>query len=231
MQTRVNVILPEHLHNPSLLMLLHGLGDDENTWLQQVRLVPYLSNKQIVIVMPRVDRSYYANTQAGVKYFDYISNELLSRIHEWFNLDADADSTFVAGQSMGGYGALKVILNRPNCFKAAFVLSGVTDLLLQWKNHPERDKWYHELFGNQDKLRGSNSDLPFLIKHWLSIDKPIIRQICGKQDPFYKMNQDFQEAATEAGFDCKLKTVQGAHQWSVWNCAIQLVLQAIEEMK
>lgn len=34
MQTRVNVILPDYTNNPKVLLLLHGLGYDENSWLE-----------------------------------------------------------------------------------------------------------------------------------------------------------------------------------------------------
>lgn len=53
MKTRVNVILPEHItKNGKVLLLLHGLGDDENAWLDQTRIVSYASQTNITIIMP-----------------------------------------------------------------------------------------------------------------------------------------------------------------------------------
>ncbi|MFL2020377.1 alpha/beta hydrolase-fold protein [Weissella hellenica] len=76
MNTRVNVILPDHPKDKGkILLLLHGLHDDENSWINQTRLVSYASKTQITIIMPRADRSYYTNRDGDSQYFDYIGEE------------------------------------------------------------------------------------------------------------------------------------------------------------
>ncbi|MCX2455067.1 alpha/beta hydrolase [Lacticaseibacillus nasuensis] len=227
MRTRITAVLPEHPNHPVVLLLLHGLGDDETVWLTQTRLVSYAEQKQVVILMPRVDRSYYANSDSGVRYFDFVSDELLTRCADWLCFSCQPSATFVAGVSMGGYGALKVALNAPTRFAGAFVLSGVTDLVKQWQEHPERDSWYSGLFGSMNDLRGSSSDLPGLVRAWGSAPRPFIRQICGRADPYYQMNLSFQQLASSHGFDCSLETVAGAHEWWVWDQAIQSVLTEV----
>lgn len=141
MKTRVNVILPEHFDKDGqVLLLLHGLGDDENAWLEQTRIVSYASESNITIIMPRVDRSYYTTSVGGPKYFEYVSQEILQRCQEWFNIPNNEEQIFIAGISMGGFGALKVGLTNPKKFKQIFVMSAMADILTNWRNNSERDE-------------------------------------------------------------------------------------------
>lgn len=73
MNTSVNIILPEYPKGSGkTLLLLHGLGEDENAWLNQTRLTDYASQTDITIIMPRVDRSYYTSRDGDSQYFEYI---------------------------------------------------------------------------------------------------------------------------------------------------------------
>lgn len=229
MRTRISCILPENPHNPAILILLHGLGDDENVWLEQTRLAEYASRFQVIIIMPRVDRSYYTNTGGGVRYFNYVADELIDRCSAWFGFNPVRDKTFIAGVSMGGYGALKVALNRPKTFSGCYVLSGVTDLGDQWDRNPDRNAWYDELFGSRSKFIGTSNDLIYLTKHFPKGEAhPFIYQFCGRNDSLYQMNFKYQQLAQKAGFNTLLKTVSGAHEWSLWDKGILEVLKSIE---
>ncbi|WP_125767624.1 alpha/beta hydrolase [Lapidilactobacillus wuchangensis] len=230
MRTRVNVVLPEHpAEDLSVLLLLHGLSDDENVWLEQTKLAAYASNKQVAIIMPRVDRSYYTNEVNGSHYFDYLT-ELLQRCRQWFNLTIKPSRTFVAGVSMGGFGALKVALNQPEEFSKAYLLSAMVDIQASWRAHPDRDAWYRSLFGSPAALQGTENDLTGLIKHWsAAIRRPAIMQICGDHDPFYEINQQLHQDLLANQFDNDLEIVPGAHEWRVWDSAIQTVLSDIDE--
>lgn len=230
MRTRVNVILPEHPESDlSILLLLHGLSDDENVWLEQTKLAAYAGDKQIAIIMPRVDRSYYTNEVNGSHYFDYLT-ELLQRCRQWFNLTTKPSRTFVGGVSMGGFGALKVILNHPELFNKSYLLSAMVDIQASWRAHPDRDAWYRSLFGSPEQILGTENDLTGLIKNWSkAIERPEIMQICGDHDPFYSINQQLHQDLMDNHFESNLEIVPGAHEWRVWDSAIQTVLNDIDE--
>ena len=78
--------------------------------------------------MPAVNRSFYANEVHGDRYWDYVSEELPEIVGNFFRISQDPADTFVAGLSMGGYGALKLALTHPDRFAAAATLSGALDL-------------------------------------------------------------------------------------------------------
>lgn len=228
MKTRVNVILPEHFDKDGqVLLLLHGLGDDENAWLEQTRIVSYASESNITIIMPRVDRSYYTTSLGGPKYFEYISQEILQRCREWFNIPNNEEQTFIAGISMGGFGALKVGLTNPKKFKQVFVMSAMTDILTNWRNNSERDEWYRSLFGEPEQVQGSINDISYLVEKQDNTD-PEIWQLCGRGDPFYDMNVILDQQIRKRGLKHQFVEVSGGHEWSVWDKAIKQVLNIID---
>ena len=63
--------------------------------------------------MPEVQRSFYTTGKVGIDYFHYVADELPAICGKWFHLDQRRENTFIAGESMGGYGAVKIALNRP----------------------------------------------------------------------------------------------------------------------
>lgn len=229
MKTRVNVILPEHItKNGKVLLLLHGLGDDENAWLDQTRIVSYASQTNITIIMPRVDRSYYTSAIGGPKYFEYISQEILERFREWFNIAADRENTFIAGISMGGFGALKIGLSNPQMFKKIFAMSAMTDILKNWEDDSGRNDWFSSLFGKPGQVRESINDISYLVSKQ-NDTSPAIWQLCGRKDPFYDINLILDKQIRRKGLQHEFVIVEGGHDWLVWDKGISQVLRMIAD--
>lgn len=229
MQTSVNVLLPDYPQpNLPILLLLHGLGDDENTWLEQTRLTAVIGERQLAVIMPRVDRSYYTDTVAS-GYFKFVSQELLERCRQVFSLSSLASQTFVGGVSMGGFGALKVALNKPDDFAGVLSFSGVTDLIKQWRLNPDRDDWFKSMYGTQAKMLETIDDLSGLAANWpQNKRKPIVWQFCGQSDPFNKMNAEFHKQLILHQFQTTYLTLPGAHTWSVWNRSLDSAMAFLD---
>lgn len=232
MKTRINVILPEHpTRKLQTLLLFHGLGDDENSWLEQTNIISAVADMQLAVIMPRVDRSYYTNTTSGLDYFDYVSNELLQRCQKWFPLSTARADNFVGGVSMGGFGALKTGLVYPEKFSRIFSFSAMTDQKQQWHNHPERELWYRDLFGSPEQIANSNNDLIYLLGQQKVENAPFIWQLCGTEDPFYGMNQEFSQKMTEYQIAHQTVNVPGKHEWSVWQAGIEQVVELLKKQQ
>ncbi|MFT8324096.1 alpha/beta hydrolase [Oenococcus sicerae] len=230
MKTSIKVLLPDHVDSSlSTLILFHGMGDDENSWMENTSLLRYLSNKQLAVIMPRVDLSYYTNLSSGEKYFDYVSRELMIKCSQWFPLKQDREHCFIAGLSMGGYGALKVALSRSEKFSRCYALSAATNIVDQWRQHPERDSWYRSLFVSQDELSNSTNNLFSLVKNWPhSNQKPYIWQTCGQNDAFSQQNQLFHNLLVQEDFKTtSLSIANEGHTWHFWDQQIQLVINDI----
>ncbi len=137
----MNVILPQSVGKgmigmketgagsaPPVLYLLHGMSDDHTIWLRRTSIERYAAPLGLAVVMPAVHRSYYTDMHEGGAYWTFVSEELPRIVESLFKVSADPRDRFVAGLSMGGYGAAKLALRRPDFFAAAASLSGAMDI-------------------------------------------------------------------------------------------------------
>ena len=93
-----------------VLYLLHGLSDDQTIWHRRTALERLVDSLGLVVVMPAVNRSYYADQANGYRYFTYVADELPQLVKKVLPVSSARKDTFVAGNSMGGYGAYKLAL-------------------------------------------------------------------------------------------------------------------------
>jgi putative tributyrin esterase len=138
------------------LWLLHGLSDDESIWSRLTSIERYVAPLGLSVVMPNVNRSFYANMRSGYRYWDFVSQELLEKVRGFFPLSSAREDNFVAGLSMGGYGALKLAFTLPEQFAAAASLSGVTDVV---ECRVDCAEDFMLIFGAGGPERGSAHDL------------------------------------------------------------------------
>ena len=129
MSTEVNVILPQprdaHAESRDLpaLYLLHGMGDNHNSWLHKTAIERYALEAGLAVVMPDGALSCYENMAHGGRYRDYIADELPRVMRDTFPLSAAREKNFIAGCSMGGFGALKLGFAEPEKWSAIGILS------------------------------------------------------------------------------------------------------------
>src|SRR4029079_1126758 len=94
-------------------------SDDDSIWLRRTSIERYVADLGIAVVMPQVHRSYYTDEAYGRPYWTFLSEELPRVASGFFRLSPRREDTFVAGLSMGGYGAFKWALRQPWRFAAA----------------------------------------------------------------------------------------------------------------
>jgi putative tributyrin esterase len=146
------------------LYLLHGLSDDDTIWLRRTSIERYVAPLGLAVVMPQVHRSFYTDEAHGNRYWTFLSAELPALAGEFFRLSQRREDTFVAGLSMGGYGAFKWALRQPDRFAAAASLSGALDMAR--RGEPGRRNADPEVvdrvFGNRT-VAGTGDDLFWLL--------------------------------------------------------------------
>lgn len=230
--TSLTVYLPENMKRDTPVMyLLHGYSDDCNAWLDATSLARFAGEYPFMIVMPQVELSYYTNMAYGEDYWDFITIELPQRIKEWYGVSCEPDKTFVAGLSMGGYGAFKWGMQAPERFRAVASMSGALDIVSLWEQDQNRDKSFGLVFGNIAHLATSTDNLLQLFNDKLKIKKaPIFLQICGTEDFLYENNQIFKKKASESLAHFVYEERPGEHTWEFWNQEIQRVLAFFAEL-
>jgi putative tributyrin esterase len=212
------------------LYLLHGAFADADSWSLYTRVEQYADEHGLAVVMPSVGNSFYADLLHGPGYWTFVSEELPRFVRSVFPLSDKPEDNFVAGLSMGGYGAFKLALNKPEKFAAGISLSGVVDILTALKDpiHPVFN--VNEYYGGIDKLKGSHSDLfaqlQKLKREGVSIPKLYLA--CGLEDELYDMNVKFRDYANSHSVDLTYEEGPGGHSWDFWDQYIQRALEWLD---
>jgi S-formylglutathione hydrolase FrmB len=212
------------------LYLLHGAFGDCTDWIRQTCIERYAWRRRLAVVMPSGDNSFYQDMYRGSKYLSYCSEELPGLVRSVFPLSPGREDTFIAGLSMGGYGALRIAFEKPDMFCAAASLSGALDLAdvlrrvkngeivlpFPWENTVE----------NMDAVENSEADLftRYAVLKEAGKKLPRIFQCCGTEDFLYRSNRLARQKFTALGADLHYEEDSGEHNWDYWESHIEKVL-------
>ena len=233
MDTDVNVLIPDvEGDDIPVLYLLHGMHGDYTSWQNGSAIGKYARTRKIAVVMPSAQNSFYCNMKYGYRYFDFITEELPAYLARMFPiLSRKREKTFIAGLSMGGYGAVKLALRCPDRYAAAASLSGCLDLACRaemedtgWGNIAIANWGFH--FG--ETFPGSDEDTVALLDRFpKDREKPRIYFACGTEDFLYAENQTFLSHIKNTDFEYKYEEGPGIHDWIFWD---KWILPAIDYM-
>lgn len=230
LNTTINIILPQDIKKDEklkVLYLLHGYIGDHTDWMRYTSIERYSWNYRLAIVMPAVNNSYYTDTVSGLNYFTYVSKELPDFITSLLPISTKREDNYVAGLSMGGYGALKIALTYPERYSKAASLSGALDLdeIRKLANQNPRNTWFDAVFGLKPS-QNTPSDLKYLIDLHLKHDVllPDMFIACGTEDFLYQDNKKFVSFLNQNNVKHTYFESPGNHDWGFWDFYIQKVL-------
>jgi len=239
MQTEAYVVVPQKFTKGEIgikgkiddkkykcLYLLHGLSDDHSIWLRRTSIERYAADYGICVVMPCGGKSFYTDMKYGLKYFSYLTEELPSVIDEFLKVSTKREDTYIAGLSMGGYGAIKAALKRPDIYSAAAGISSVADI-----NEKLFDEVLIPVFG-EDKTIPDSEDLFILADETNKKSlKPRIFMGVGTEDFLYDANVRLKDKFQGLDYDFTYRESEGTHNWKFWDEYIQYVLKWMFENK
>ena len=241
MDVQMNVIYPQATDREEegvnfrsdgypVLYLLHGMGSDYTSWCRRTSIERYATAKGLAVIMPEVLTSWYTDMAYGPRYWTFVAEELPQIVHEFFpRLSTKREDTFAAGLSMGGYGALKLGLLKPDAFSHVAPLSGGLDVVricrdIVASNEPQ--PIFEQVFGSLPLLEGSPNDL-FAAAETLAKSgqqRPQIYMWCGTEDFLYEDNIRMKEHLLKLGYDLTYEESPGDHSYGYWDRQIQTVL-------
>ena len=125
---KYSIYLPEGWDGQTTLpvvYLLHGAGDDQNSWLDKGNMAALTSAAiqngelgKVAVVTPDAQLTFYCND-----YENYFFEELVPTVENMFNLGKDKSKRAVGGLSMGGYGTLYYAVKHSDMFCCAYAMS------------------------------------------------------------------------------------------------------------
>ena len=239
MNNQITIIVPNSFKKNNkykVAYLLHGIHGDSDSWLDNTMLPIYAREKNIVFVMPSVNRSFYCDTKSGQKFFSYVADELPRITQSVFNVTSERDKTAVIGASMGGYGAFKIGMSRPEKFGFVGAFSSailpIKDYLDANRTEEQKQK-QREIWGSQmvdDMLAIFGEDLRYdpdddILELAKCVEKskynPKIYMACGYDDYLYEDNKMFQEKMKELKLDFTYEEWEGEHDWFFFDEALE----------
>lgn len=215
------------------LYLLHGLSDDHTVWQRRTSIERYVEGLNLAVVMPSVHRSFYTDMMIGPRYWTFISEEVPAMARHYFPLSEACGENYVAGLSMGGYGAFKLALTYPERYAAAASLSGALDVhRLAEAEQAAGQSELHHIFGAASTLADSPNDVFCLARRIVEQGRPRPRlyQWCGTEDFLYADNVHFRAHTESLGLAVTYEEGSGGHEWSCWDAQIQRVLAWLAEV-
>lgn len=232
MYTTINVIIPDSVtledkKDLKVVYLLHGLSDNSSAWIRNTSIERYATDYNVAVIMPEVQRSFYTDMAYGLKYFTFISKDLPEIASKFFSLSTARENSYIAGLSMGGYGATKIALSCPEQYTACASFSGVLDINIIFGQDLASEDEIYGVTGSLEKV-ADKDNLFELAKECNKIPKdkkPNIFVTCGTEDFLYEGNVKFRDYMETLDFDFKFQEWTGEHTWDFWDKSIVLALK------
>lgn len=215
------------------LYLLHGIFGNYTDWVSGTRIQAWAEANDLAVIMPSGENRFYLDDEkSGELYGEFIGKELVEFTRKLFPLSDKREDTFIAGLSMGGYGAIRNGLKYAENFGCVIGLSAalVHDT---WKDADNsapiftfRRNYYEAVFGEYDKVKGSDKDPKALLLKLKEEGRPVPKMYlcCGTEDGLVTANRDFRDFLNENGVDLTYVEGPGKHDWVFWDTYIKKVL-------
>lgn len=238
--TAMTVIIPENTKNQfgganqskskriPVLYLLHGFTDDHTIWCRRTSIERYADEWGIAVVMPDADHSFYTDMYCGKPFFRFLTEELPEKVAYFFSVSSEPEDTYVAGLSMGGYGAFKWALSKPSSFHKAASLSGVVDIVRLRKDKSSSDmEAVMNLVFEASDIKKTSHDLAYLLEKQVEnhVSLPALYLACGKEDFLYEDNQAFAHLMEKLDVKRDVTFDHGTHEWGYWDRHIEHVIE------
>lgn len=238
----VNVILPvDGIQFPGLpprenkplktLYLLHGIFGSQTDWINGTNIQRWAEEHSMAVVMPSGENMFYIDQEKGHNYYgEFIGRELVELTRRMFPLSHRREDTFIAGLSMGGYGALRNGLKYSDTFgyvaglSVANFVDGISERTDDVLMFHESRSFAEAVFGDLDKVEGSDKDIKHLADVLADKEKPEIYIACGTEDALLGGNHDLRDYLGEKGFNVTYDEGPGNHEWDFWNTQIRKVI-------
>lgn len=238
-----NAILPSDALSPydqqertgpwKTLYLLHGIFGDFTDWVHNTRIRLLAESRNLAVIMPSGDNGFYLDHAGrGDLYGEFIGRELVQATRAMFRLSDRREDTFIAGLSMGGYGAIRNGLHYHETFSH---VAGLSSALITYHfENPDNlkhmlylgDRYYEETFGDLEKVKGSDRDPEALVRRVLDkgAEMPNLYLCCGTEDFLLAQNRRFRDFLDAQGVAFTYVEGPGAHDWAFWDAYIEKVL-------
>lgn len=235
METSVTILSPVDGYGSGkrVVYFLPGEQDNASSVIRNSLIEKMARSYDCTLIIPDGQKSFYTDMENGMPYYTYVANELPTILKKMFGISLRRQLTYVMGISMGGYGALKMAFSRPQNYCKAVSISGIPNirkhLREQKKVSVSRVRELRGVFGESLELN-PKEDLQALVQRQRFTANPVpVLTLCGKEDPFYDMNQEFYGMMEMNKFPIQNVSGEGGHNWEYWNRMLPIAFSYLFE--
>ncbi|MCR5669462.1 MAG: hypothetical protein K6G10_00505 [Butyrivibrio sp.] len=203
------------------VILLPGYSGDYTSLYTLLSFRRQAELKGLTIIIPNGDNSFYIDhPERNENYAKFIGEELIERTRDMFRLSDKREDTYIAGISMGGYGALLLGLRYRNVFSKVAAFSPAADPYTLLKE-PEKGGFGEEEFANMFGSFEEYVDGPWnILKGYQEADKKELPELfigCGDKDGVVDSQvKGFRKALDDAAVPYKYWETKGNHDIDTW---------------
>src|SRR6478609_3241324 len=113
-----------------VVYLLHGAGDNERGWCERTPVQQMANEHDVIIVTPGTGTSWYFDSpeDKNFQFETFVSSELVKFVDSNYRTIVKREARALAGNSMGGHGAMFLAIRHRDTFSAAAPMSGGLDI-------------------------------------------------------------------------------------------------------
>lgn len=210
-----------------VITLLHGFGGTSKDWMQMSAACRYAADNGLIIVAPDCSNGFYSDMAYGDAWYTYMTQELPLLLGKIFRLPSEREKNFIAGLSMGGYGAMMLGMNNPKRYSGIASFSGAVDITQMFNAFGSIAEWrksFVPIFGENLEIKESQ-DLYVLSEKISALpasEQPKLLLTCGSDDvePYLILPQN--RALNKHLKNLPLKSYRymewsGNHEWKFWD--------------
>ena len=235
--------LPEGKRVP-LVLFLHGGGDDPNAF-DEVELGQALDAEvsagrlpPFVLVLPDGEFGFWENWYDGsFRYADWVLDDLLPYVYGTLPVRRCPDTCVVMGVSMGGHGALRFALRRPEVFDAVAAISAPifnTDQMIDFGSRFVAKFLFQSrrVFGPANEAERERIERDDLYLRWSSPEDVDGLELffawgSGDREGIISANESFTKHLDENGIPHESIVYDGQHKWVDWK---PVIIELIRQM-
>lgn len=207
------------------LYLLHGLLGDHRDWLDNGAIRRLAEDHDLAVIMPAGENAFYVDSSGfGHDYGEFIGKELVQMSRRMFPLSHKREDTFIAGLSMGGYGAVR---NGFKYFKTFSYIGAFSGALHFFETARESPFGASDSYIDRKKAGKSDLNPKVCLDKLLKSAKgdkslyPHVYLSCGEEDDLMEANVIYRDYLKQKGIDVKWHSMPGGHEWDVWRAEIR----------
>ena len=233
-----------HFYRPGMkfktVYLIHGGGDDDSLTFRYTNVERYAQDYNVMLVTPNVTNSFGADTNYGVNYCTFLTQELPVVVQALFASSPKREDNFIMGYAMGGNVALSCALRAPEKYSVCVDLSGGIGYTLdtaKFQTELDSDHFrnnfclYNHTFGPSGDLPGSRHDLRAIAQQKLDEGGALPRFYLayGSEEGFIgeRVAQDA-KLLKEMGFDVTCSREEGfRHDFDFWDTIFPRIFREV----